>query len=109
MPRPAVGPVDEEDRPRGRREQPAGQSLINDQPLLVKVGIAEQPIDALDAVLHERRAAEIAPEVGQRQFPAQEQRLDDLGDGGPAHRVDPRAAPAQPALQYPARVHAVLR
>ncbi len=104
----AVSPVDEEDRPRGRREQPAREGLIDGQSLLVETAIAEQAIDALDAVLHEGGAAQIAPEVRERQFPAEDECLDDSDNDGDARAVDPRARPPQPAVQDLARVHAVL-
>jgi hypothetical protein len=93
----------------GRREQRAREGLIDGQSLLAEMGIAEPPVGALDAVLHEGGAPQVAPEVRRRQFPTQEQCLDDRGDGGPAHRVDPRAGAAQPAAKYSTRVHAVLR
>jgi hypothetical protein len=77
----------------------------------MQVRVPEQQVDALDAVLGERRAAEVAPEVRQRQLRAEDQRLDDGDDGGRSGRVRGRAGPTQLPVRQRldgAGVHAVL-
>lgn len=55
-----VRPVHDDQRLRQRAEDPAGQYLIQGKALGSKMPVAEQPIDALDAVLHARCTPERA-------------------------------------------------
>jgi hypothetical protein len=60
------------------------------------MAVAEEAIDAFDAVLGEGGTAQVAAQVGHRQFPTADERLDDRGERGGARRVNRRARPSQP-------------
>ncbi|MBE7478989.1 MAG: hypothetical protein HS104_03215 [Polyangiaceae bacterium] len=59
--------------------------------------IAEQPVNGLDLMLHVRAASEVAPELRQRELPADQESLDDSHECRGACRVPDHFSTPKPA------------
>ena len=65
----------------------------------MKVAVAEQPIQALDAVAGGAHPGQVSPERGEGQALAVEEGLDGEEQGVQAPAVDERAGAGEPALK----------
>jgi len=84
-----LGPVEQDDGLAHVRQQRASKARVPAGELAMELGVAQQAIDALDAVLRPRSTADLPTERGDRQPLRDEHGADGREDGLEALGVDP--------------------
>jgi len=104
----AIAPIDDDDGALGARKKHRAERGVDSPALVVKMRIAKQAVDGLDVMFDEGIAASRPAEVGQCEFPAVEQSLDDPQESVLSGPVADNGIAFEPGIQQANGVHAAL-
>ena len=104
----AIAPIDDNDRALSTCKEHGGERAVDSRAFTVQMLIAEQAVDGLDVVFDEGITATCPAEMGQREFPAIEERLDDPQECTLSGTVADDGIAFEPGIQQANGVHAAL-